>query len=192
MKKRVFIFALTIHILITINISFCFANDFDFRKVVWGMTKEAVLDAEELKPIDQDIETISYNTIILRKNVKLIYRFSENKLVAASYTLTDKYLNTRSYIESYYDFAKALTEKYGTPSNQEIVWLDDTYKNNPSKRNLALSAGHLQYHSNWSTDETSIRCNLFGSYHNLILQIEYFSKSHLEIIEKSNESFDDI
>lgn len=182
--KRVNNILLSFIILVLINMSIptCWGSEFNFRRTNWGMTKEEVISSEDSPIVDQNGKSARFNTIILGHTVELTYHFVDNQLVGATYLLLEKYLKTGSYIFRYNEFVEALIKKYGSPIRQEIIWFDETFKNIPDKKNLALSAGHVQYFSSWSTKETKIKCSLHGSFHNLIVQIDYQSIEHQDIL----------
>ena len=160
------------------------SSDYDFRRIKWGMSQEEVTSAEPSTPISKDKYEILYKTVILKNNMSLIYRFYNDKLIGATYQLEDKYPRTEYYMDTYNEFNDALKNKYGDAIKNEIVWLDNTFKNNPDKKKFALSAGHLQYFSSWLTDKTRIKSILFGEFHNLILKINYISIMHEEISKR--------
>ena len=155
--------------------------EYDFRKIRWGMTQEEVVSSEPSEPISTEDKEILFETRILENNFTLKYRFNNQQLIGATYLLEDKFLRTEYYVDTYNDFVEALANKYGEPNISEVVWLDNTYKNDPNKKNFALSAGHVQYFSSWSREKTKIKCILQGEFHNLILKIDYASVLHEEI-----------
>jgi hypothetical protein len=185
MKNNILVFIMCISVSFFIASS-CWGDSYDFRKIKWGMSVEEVIATEPTQPVAKDKNSISYKTIVLNRNVSLIYRFINDKLIGATYQLDDIYIKTKSYIEAYDEFNNALSKKYGKPTNEGTIWLDNTYKNNPEKLYFALSAGHLQYFSYWLTSNSKIKTTLYGDFHNIIIKIDYISVIY-EDIKKNKE-----
>ena len=85
----------------------CIAAENDFRSVRWGMTKIEVMANEALKPDSFKGQSITYKTMILGKEMVLVYEFVDNKLVNATYFFP---LNTD---QDRNDVEAVLLKKYG-------------------------------------------------------------------------------
>ncbi len=152
-------------------------ENYTFRFTRWGMSSEEVIASEsKLDPIAKSENFIKYKTQILGKNVELIYLFSQNKLIKSSYKLEDNYINSQHFITTYQKFKVALSQKYGPAKKEEIIWLNDAYRNVSNKRGLALSLGHVEYFAFWETPVTSIACSLKEENFYVNCAIEYSSK----------------
>ena len=91
----------------------CSAAENDFRNVRWGMTKIEVMAHEALRPVSFEGASITYRTMILKKEMVLVYQFVNNKLVDATYFFpldTDQDRN---------DIEEILLKKYG-PSQDRL------------------------------------------------------------------------
>ena len=144
---------------------FCGASmkdDFDFRRVNWGMSFDQVLEAESVTPVLREEKRLQYKTRILGREVLLSYFFTDNKLIAAEYQLFEVYLRTESYRQTYNAFKNALTKKYGSPAKEDLVWIDELYRDDETKLDLALSSGHAEYISIW--DNATVRIKCYGSF----------------------------
>jgi hypothetical protein len=121
------------------------------------MTQSDVISSEEkMDPVERTENMITYKTQISNKNVLLNYLFAQDKLVGAFYKLDDNYLNSDHFIQTYLQFKRILTEKYGLPSEEFTNWLNDTYRNNRKKWGLAMSLGHTEYATFWKTQNTTM------------------------------------
>ena len=78
------------------QLSLSYGQDFDFRNTRWGMSKEQVVASERDTPVEKSEKYIRYKTKVLNINVDLQYFFVEDKLIIASYTLDEIYLNSKS------------------------------------------------------------------------------------------------
>ena len=158
---------------------------YDFRHTRWGMTQGEVIGSEEkMDPVEKAENLIKYKTKILGKNVELLYKFAQNKLIGSSYKLDDNYLNSRHFIGTYNKFKQALISKYGQPDQETTNWLNDTFKNDRTKWGLALSLGHTEYAASWNTQYTTIACSLKEENYYVLCLVEYWSTEHSHL---SNE-----
>ena len=169
-------------------------SKFDFRKVSWGMNRDKVKSTEKLNIIGENDKILVYKAVSLEKNVNIVYIFVNDKLVRAKYVINEEHTQKNDYIRDYKEFKDILIKIYNEPLNDNIIWLDDLYKNDPSKYGLAVSIGHLSYWSNWETERTKIICMLRGENYSIICGIEYSSKElepleNKEIERKNIEDF---
>ena len=84
-------------------------SSYDFRKANWGMTKLEVMSGEDLKPVSFTGPNLVYKTIILNREMHLIYEFVDNRLVSSLYafiTFSDS---------DYLEMKDLLIRKYKTP-----------------------------------------------------------------------------
>lgn len=120
-------------------IAFCetgFPSQKDFRNTRWGMTKIEVMASEEKKPESFAGPSLSYRTMMLGKEMYLIYEFVDNKLIDAIYVFIAR--NEQDYQE----IERILTKKYGeavTGRNDGPV--DYFYKWETSLTEIVLKPG---------------------------------------------------
>ncbi len=167
--------AMSVLILTLVLTSVCWGSDYDFRKTRWGMSQNEVLGSEEIVPVEKSDNLLRYSTEVLGRNVDLLFSFVDEKLIEASYRLTENYLVSDHFIRVYSEFQDALREKYGVPQEQSITWVNNLYKKDRSKRGLALSLGHVAYNSAWKTANTVITCSLREQNYNILCLVEYRS-----------------
>ena len=166
----------------------CWGENFDFRHTRWGMTQSDVISSEEkMDPVERTENIITYKTQISNKNVLLNYLFAQDKLVGAFYKLDDNYLNSDHFIQTYLQFKRILTEKYGLPSEEFTNWLNDTYRNNRKKWGLAMSLGHIEYATFWKTQNTTIECSLREENYNILCILKFWSIGHSHLLEEGNK-----
>ena len=163
----------------------CWGENFDLRNTRWGMTQDEVINAEEkMDPVEVTENVIQYKTQILENNVELRYVFADNKLIGAIYKLADNYLNSDHFRNTYTKFKNALIKKYGQPEEEKTDWINNTYKNNRKKWGLALSLGHVEYASSWSTQKTKIDCSLREENYYVLCLIEYWSTEYSNLLKE--------
>lgn len=154
MKKLMFLILLYLPVKL-------FAQEFDFRKVNWGMTPAQVMKNESKKPTDiVDKMGLFYQEDILFLPVKLIYMFDDNKLTIASYDFKNVYDVDNQYVVDFKNIKTALIDKYGTPSSDLEEWVDNLYKKDPNNYGFAVAKGALKYKTNWFKNKTQITLTL--------------------------------
>jgi len=148
----------------------------DFRRTSWGMTREQVKAVESSKLIKEDEHGLFYSSELSGFGEVLIgYIFAEGKLVRTSYISQVRHTNSNAFIEDFTKIKSMLTEKYGRPESDDVVWLDNLYKDDPDNWGMAVSAGHLVYDTVWKTKTTKILEKLKGDNFDVTLIVQYTS-----------------
>ena len=183
MLRKLLTLSFVVGLLIQSELSW--SEDYDFRLTKWGMTQKEVISAEEkMDPVERTENLITYKTKIFNKNILLLYVFAQDKLVGAQYNLNDNYLNSEHFIQTYLQFKRVLTKKYGSPSREITKWIDSTFRNNRKKWGLALSLGHTEYVTFWETPNTTIECSLREENFNVLCVLEYRSTEYAYLLEE--------
>jgi predicted RND superfamily exporter protein len=152
-------------------------QNFTFRKTTWGMSQEEVKKSESLVPSEKD-SFLSYKDSINGLDATLSYAFVDDKLAKAMYSIKETHTNKNDYISDYKDLKKLLTEKYGEPFEDNEIWSKSLYKNDPEEYGLAVSLGHLNYLTQWETEDTVVNLVLFGENYKITHTIMYESKNY--------------
>lgn len=148
----------------------------DFRKTAWGMTRQQVKAVESSKLIKEDEHGLFYSSELSGFGDVLIgYIFAQGKLVRTSYVSGVRHTNSNAFIEDFNQLKSILTEKYGKPESDDVVWLDNLYKDDPDNWGMAVSAGHLVYEAVWKTKTTKIIEKLKGDNFDVTLIVQYTS-----------------
>jgi hypothetical protein len=161
------------------------AQDYDFRRARWGMSKAEVKASEAPNVADESAKRLYYETAVLGKNVVVVYAFVEKKLVRAGYLLREKHSNRNDYINDFNEFKAVLSQKYGDPIRDETVWRTDLYRNDPQHWGFAVSLGHLVYRAEWRTPATTIRSALLGNNYKVTYGVNYASKELKSLEEQA-------
>ncbi len=173
---------------ISVQAKLSWSENYTFRHTRWGMTAEEVIASESmLDPIEKSENLIKYKTQILGTNVELVYFFVQNQLTGSSYKITENYLSSQHFIASYRSLKEALAKKYGPAKVDEINWQNDAYRNISDKKGLALSLGHVEYHSSWETPNTTISCSLKEDNYDVLCSVMYRSKEFSALQQGSNK-----
>lgn len=145
--KSIVVFVLVLIIFSTI-IGFAQEEEYDFREVKWGMSKEEVKEAE-IYTLDSGREdSLCYEDIPdirMHMNVNLSYLFNEGKLYAAVYYLTFDYPHAEAYVYDFEHIKSNLIEEYGEPALDKVTWLNEFYKDKEEYLSYALENGLVEY-----------------------------------------------
>ena len=148
----------------------------NFRQAFWGMSKGLIIGVEG-KPSHQEhsggLEIIGYQQKVAGMKCLIEYIFREDRLIRAKYIFLEKRKYKNQYIADYKRVKDFLAEKHEQVALDNINWLNTMYKENYSKWGIAVSLGHLEYNSLWSTPETEILLKLSGGDNEVSLEVEY-------------------
>ncbi len=104
------------------------------------------------------------------------YEFRQDILVRGQYLLLQRPLNRLNEFIDYYQRVKqTVTEQYGQPSLDHIVWENDLYQPVPDYWGVAVMMGQLRYQAKWETEEGTITLDLTGDHHSR-LAMNYTSR----------------
>ena len=162
-----------------------------FRSTKWGMSTKEVAETEQNKPLKEDDDALMYEDNISGIDAYILYFFVQDRLVRAKYIFVDKHTNKNDFIADYKTLKRVLTEKYGSPYDDNVVWKNDLYKGDTSEWGFAVSLGQLAYVEKWETPETTIYHLLYGENYEISHVVEYSSKA-LEDLEESKKKQADL
>lgn len=196
--KRKIVVSIIVSVLIIFSVIIVFSEQqYDFRKITWGMSKEQIKTIENKNIVyegDNSLgHSLCYEVDISNKNYYCIYYFLEDKLYTAGYMSTEEYTNKNDYIRDYKEIKEILTKKYGEPdkkkllsshNREEVYWENDLYKDDETEWGFAISIGDLSYGSIWETSTTDIELILDGNNYEINLRIRYISKELKEWADK--------
>ena len=189
---KIYLSAAVILIYTVIISSIGWAENFDFRKTRWGMSKEEVKASENLRPIYTGTEGFVYDISIGRDSVKLSYYFTQDKLTNGFYSFEAQWCQGTTCINDFLEKKELLIKKYGDPVQERRIWHNNLYKNDSQQWGLAVTLGLLKFISGWETRTTEIYLGLSGKEFKSTLTIAYYSKAlyHLTKEELEKEQLD--
>jgi len=117
------------------------ASSEDFRKNNWDDDKASVVK-QVGEPAQATDDTVLYEVSISGLDAVLFYRFVDNRLSSAGYLFRETHSNKNSYISDYSTIQELLTKKYGKSKDEDSVWFNDLYQDDPSQYGFAISLGH--------------------------------------------------
>lgn len=166
-----------------------------FRLTRWGMSKAQVKNAESSKFIREEklggamkgLECLVCQDNIAGLDCLIVYYFAENRLTRARYLFTEDHSNNNLYISDFEIVKSQLSQKYGQPIRDELIWSNDLYKDDSSHYGMAIAIGHLQYVVEWSLPETYIQVLLQGDNFKINHWVEYIGKAFRKFEENARE-----
>ena len=171
------------------------AQEFDLRKVRWGMSRAEVHAAEGRKPLEERREGMVYSVDFLGSPTFLTYFFAQDKVVAAAYifkmnkqgsNLSDN--DAKEYMGGFGKLESLMSKKYGQPqAGENMIWANTQHKDKPGEMNSAFMKGHVKFISEWATKYTDIKLGLKGGNDQAILAAIYTSKGLEELIANDHK-----
>lgn len=166
----------------------------DFRNTKWGMSMQQVKRQEEAELVSENETILGYRATLNGLDCLIGYIFAQGKLVRATYLIDAEHSNKNDHIKDYSGLKSLLVQKYGSPSEDEVVWRDDLYRDTSSDWGMAISVGHLIFYSKWETRTSTVFLGLSGENFEIKHAVEYKSKQfgHLEDEAKKRKSLEDL
>lgn len=154
-----------------------------YGKTRWAMTSAEVRKAVSGLPAKGPL--IKADTIAGRR-ATVAYAFVRERLTMVLVAFTERQLNAQRYLEDFQSVTATLAEKYGQPSQNELVFSssleNDLYGDTPA---LAISRGHARAVAEWRREKTTVTatCAATGPF-DIALSIIYASAELAEWGEK--------
>lgn len=146
----------------------------NFRNVMWGMSVDEVLEAEELDytyKYDSD-NYLTYKFEIDSIEFELWYRFDNNQLVSVLMAHFGKLSSGVDYYGIYTKLVNEYTEIYEAPRTSNVNWRDDSYGNEePKSWNEAIINGVVDLVDIWDTKYTGLMATVYGGDKNIDISI---------------------
>lgn len=116
----------------------------------FGMAAAEIKDNEtryeKSNPVIKNTEYIVYRGTrdsYYEMDVECVYCCIDKKLVSFWCEFDKKSYRIESYYDLYQDVKEAIVERYGECTSEEMVWTDDTYKDNKAKWDKAFEYGYV-------------------------------------------------
>ena len=165
-------------------------GEYDFRRTNWGMSIEDVKQAEDEDIVNEENNSLLYQSSIAGMDAFLCYVFVGRQLVRTSYIIIMRHVNDNAYIDDYYTLLSLLKKKYGEPDDEQIVWKNNNWRNDSDMWGHAIKQGHLLYQSIWKTERTEILLTLSSEDYEIGLVLQYKSRELGDI--EQTEALEDL
>ena len=134
-----------------------------FGGSAWGTALAEIRTANaDEKPSESSETFLAYKRSVAGIPVMAVYRCGENGLESGMYLCKDEFANPQSYVESYRQLAKSLSEKYGPPAYDETTFKDDIYRKQPDRLGMAIAAERASMFAEWKRGDAVIRVRCAG------------------------------
>jgi hypothetical protein len=162
-----------------------------FDEMHWGVSKKHILEMEG-KPSSQERakgqDTMRYIQKVINMDCAIEYIFAANALKKTKFSFLNTYPGDKNaYLDDYRRIKDALVQKFGRPVEENMNWLDSSYRDDFSNWGEAITLGHLVLNSRWLTPRTQIRASLGGADERVNLVVEYEALQTGELAKKSQE-----
>jgi len=139
MKKKLYQFTIYSLFILLLNITFAYAQENDVRNVKWGMTKAEVMQAENVKNVDNPVRTT-----ILDTQCDITYDFENDKLIGVYFSF-----NTNPSFPDGHSVYRRDREKVRKLFNLITSELESKYTSLKKRGDLLYDTSRL-YHSDRS------------------------------------------
>ena len=160
--KNIPVIIVSVVIFTMLSVTSAACDEIDFRNSRWGMSKAEVKAAETGELIREFDESLIYQDTLDGETVAVHYYFLDNSLFLGVYVFDAQYKDLNDYIDAYNRIVSVINDRHGEPTTSEIVWENETYKNDPSKYGKAVAKADSTFFSRWETDSTDILLRLAG------------------------------
>lgn len=149
----------------------------DFREIAWGMTVEEVKAIENAEVLDENASMFVYAVDVAGREALLFYKHIDNIVTGGGYSFQVEHDDKNGYIDDYETLKAQLTEEYGWPISDEVVWKNDLYRQDLDQHGLAVGMGYLIFWADWDAGDTRIELALHGNNDLHVLAMNYASIS---------------
>lgn len=182
---------------VTVISLFCFAlfcsqvQAQNFRSTSWGDSRQQVI-SQEGEPNADEGDFIAYaGEEIAGIPVAHAYLFTnEDELAMARYFVTKEYSSRNEYLRVYNNFSELLVSRYGKPDDENAIWTNDLYRDDPSNYGMAIAVGHMLKYTVWELEEESIELLVTGGEYEINLYVNYRSHEYFPKLEADRENED--
>ncbi|WP_455378643.1 hypothetical protein [Petrachloros mirabilis] len=142
----------------------------------WGDNPEQLRTSIAGSGESNEQGALVYLRNIAEHGVLEVYEFRRGSLIRGQYMIVQRPVNGLNEFIGYYSALKqTLTDTYGQPTTDRVVWDNDLYRPVPNYWGVAVMSGHLHYHAAWATGDGVITLELTGNHHSK-LRLEYLNE----------------
>lgn len=158
-----------------------------FRSSNWGDNIAQVKSEEAVEPIHETDAWLMYETQIAGFPVNLSFRFISGMLKSGFYHFKQEHSDNNDFIFDFETLNKLLTIKYGAPNETKDYWFNDMFRDDYSRRGMAIASGHHSRYFLWSDEQTTLTLQLRGDNYEIYLSALYESKSLKPLADAADE-----
>lgn len=159
-------------------------KEVQFRGIPWGSMVEQIKQANLEMPVFENENSVIYKDTINELDATCSYILVDGLFVRGKYKFLENHTDKDRYVWDYEGIEKLLKEKYGDPNEEDEIWLNSIWKDNPRAKGMSISKGHLALFSKWEVGEVDIVHILHGDNNKIEHELEYSHKA-MSVIEES-------
>ena len=163
----------------------------NFEEMHWGLTKKQVVESEG-KPFSQTRvkgrDVLIYQQRVFNLDCDIEYLFTGNKLIQTKFSFAGDSQDKSVCLDNYRKIKETLIRKFGKPVEENMNWLDSSYKEDFLAWGEAVSQGQLELSSRWLTSQSEIAASLAGKNEAISLVVLFTGLQLREVARKSQES----
>lgn len=148
-------------------------DNYDFRKVRWGMTKKEVMNTEDARLLKNEDTRLDYAISLFGYDCNVTYSFINEKLSTANLRIRQPHVDPALYFDDYRSLKEYLAPLYGNALSDKCEWKNEIYRGDESKWGFAVSLGFLTCRTLWHNDRTQITLLISGGNHQITTNLEY-------------------
>jgi len=157
------------------------------RGLVWGISKENVKNYEKIIPVGEDEKSLFYVDDVFTFKSAIGYEFHNDKLWRAQIINEKYYFDPLERIPDIVTIQTLLEEKFGEPTSENFIWLNDTEKDFPQFWGWAIYRGELKISVIWEFEDTQIKLNVDTPLkYKPKISVDYISKKYRPVVKKRN------
>ncbi|MCH2229845.1 MAG: hypothetical protein MK105_05835 [Crocinitomicaceae bacterium] len=159
----------------------------NYRKSVWGDSKETVLETEEKEPVLSKNNSLAYQVRLNNDDFLAFFYFHNDRLHQGVYSFEGEFVNENNFYSKYLELKRILTKKYGEPKEVKQHRSGELY-DGASEIGMAIQTGEYTELTSWETINSTIKLIISGENFDSKITIRYNTKD-LELskeVEKAN------
>ena len=137
------------------------------------MSMRDVRHKEDAPLLNMNPESLMYSESVLGYSSRIIYVFSDDKMVRAEYVIDQPHVDPEKFLGDYENLKVALEPVFGEIQLEQNIWKNSMYKNNPKQWGFAISIGFLRRKSVWQNERTRISLFISGQSHEISTRLEF-------------------
>lgn len=160
-------------------------NYIRFRSSNWGDSPAKVQkDESEILTWLNDTTLYANAISVAGSTASCSFRFVDGMLCSGGYGFQEERRDANLRVLQFDQLKAALNDKYGDAEidGSEVVWLNDRYKRDPSKRVIAIAAGHCTETYRWLDGETYLSLSIDTDSDGVMSRLNYISVRLLPLL----------
>jgi hypothetical protein len=153
-----------------------------FRFAAWGAPKQDVRLLESAPFVREktvgEYQVLEFTGEFAGMPAAIFYYFGDGQLFQGAYEIRKPYSEYEDHLGDFVRAKSLLSQRYGAPTRDEMVWLNSRDRDNQKRWGRALSTGQLVLRADWWTPDLEVSQALMGDSAQITLAITLTSEAH--------------